>query len=140
MYLYILDTIEEAYFDTEEACELDKAWFGSHYALNDGQWTEDSTVKSKKIFGGAFLLDSDEYAITLKTQEDIKEIVKYFGELDDELENIIVNGFNNTKAEDLDLPKNDDLRDYLIGWSSDTVAFYKNALEKILNVIFTVDL
>ena len=42
--------------------------------------------------------------------------------------------------EEYTLPKDEDNLNYLLGWSQGLLEFYKNALEKQLNVIFTVDL
>jgi len=115
MYDYMLEEIEEELFDTPEAFELDKAWEGIHYCLCEGDWYKEEGIAPDVIFGGELLLDEDDNVIFLKTPEKIKEIVNYIQE------------------NPIDL-------NYLLGWSEGLLEFYKNALEKQLNVIFTVDL
>ena len=136
----MLDNIEDKYFSSERACNLDKAWFGLHYAFNGGQWIEDDSTSSKIIFSGEFLLDFDSKVITLKTMKDIDEIVDYLNSIENNFKQIVEDGFNNTRAEDLDLPKDENLLEFLQDWSSDLISFYRNAQSKSFNVIFTVDL
>lgn len=140
MYEYMLENIEDEYIDGRRACELDKAWHALHYAFNNGKWIEDSSTLSKIIFSGEFLLDNEEDVITLKNHDDVKEIVNYLSANQDNLNEILENGFRNTKSKDLDLPKDENLLEYIKDWSMGLGAFYQNALDNNLNVIFTVDL
>ena len=140
MYEYMLENIEDEYIDGRRACELDKAWYTLHYAFNNGKWIEDTSTLSKIILGGEFLLDNEEDLITLKNHDDVKEIVNYFSTNQDTLNEILENGFKNTKSEDLDLPKDENLLEYIKDWSMGLGAFYQNALDNNLNVIFTIDL
>jgi len=76
--------------------------------------------------------------IFLKTPEKIKEIVNYIQE--NPIEETLKNNFDKIPEEEYTLPKDEDNLNYLLGWSEGLLEFYKNALEKQLNVIFTVDL
>lgn len=138
MYDYMMDNIEDEYFGTVRACELDKAWEGLHYCLNGGEWLEDTATKSLVIFAGDFLLDGDDYVITHKSPAQISEIVTYLNSTD--LESVIRAGFPNIPAEEYGLPKDDNNLNYLLGWYNGIQAFYENALANGYNVIFTVDL
>ncbi|MGF6906137.1 DUF1877 family protein [Fusobacterium sp. PH5-44] len=140
IYDYMLENIEEEYLGGELACELDKAWYALHYAINNGEWKEDKSTLSKVIFGGEFLLDDEEYVITLKKPDDVKEIVEYLTAHEKCFDNVIENGFKNTKDDDLDLPKDENLLEYMKDWSKGLLPFYKNAEIENLNVIFTTDL
>ena len=138
MYDYMLEEIEEELFDTPEAFELDKAWEGIHYCLCEGDWYKEEGIAPDVIFGGELLLDEDDNVIFLKTPEKIKEIVNYIQE--NPIEETLKNNFDKIPEEEYTLPKDEDNLNYLLGWSEGLLEFYKNALDKELNVIFTVDL
>ena len=138
MYDYMLEEIEEELFNTPEAFELDKAWEGIHYCLCEGDWYKEGGIAPDIIFGGELLLDEDDNVIFLKTPEKIKEIVNYIQE--NPIEETLKNNFDTIPEEEYTLPKDEDNLNYLLGWSEELLEFYKNALDKELNVIFTVDL
>ena len=138
MYDYMLEEIEEELFNTPEAFELDKAWEGIHYCLGGGTWNEENKIPYNVVFGGELILDHNDYVISLKKPEVIKDIVAYLEA--NNLQEIIKNNFDKIPEEDFTLPKNEDCCDFLLGWSEGLLEFYKNALDKELNVIFTVDI
>ena len=76
MYDYMLEEIEEELFNTSEAFELDKAWEGVQFCLGEGTWNEENKVPYNVVFGGELILDHNDYVISLKKPEDIKEIVE----------------------------------------------------------------
>ena len=138
MYDYMLEEIEEELFNTPEAFELDKAWEGVQFCLGEGTWNEENKVPYNVVFGGELILDHDDNVIFLKTPEKIKEIVNYIQE--NPIEETLKNKFDTIPEEEYTLPKDEDNLNYLLGWSEGLLEFYKNALDKQLNVIFTVDL
>ena len=135
-YDYMLDEIEERLFDTPRACELDKAWEGIQYCLGGGKWSEVNSVPTNIVFGGEFLVETEEEIITLKNGGDVKEIVEFLRKND--LREIINNNF--WKIDDDFGYKDDDGLDHTLGWSEDILPFYENALLENCQVIFTVDL
>lgn len=135
-YDYMLDEIEEKLFDTPRACELDKAWEGIQYCLGGGKWSEVNGVPTNIVFGGEFLVETEEEIITLKNSGDVKEIVEFLRKND--LREIIINNF--WKIDDDFGYKDDDGLDHTLGWSEDILPFYENALLENCQVIFTVDL
>lgn len=135
-YDYMLDEIEEKLFDTPRACELDKAWEGIQYCLGGGKWSEVNGVPTNIVFGGEFLVETEEEIITLKNGGDVKEIVEFLRKND--LREIIINNF--WKIDDDFGYKDDDGLDHTLGWSEDILPFYENALLENCQVIFTVDL
>ena len=135
-YDYMLDEIEEKLFDTPRACELDKAWEGIQYCLGGGKWSEVNGVPTNIVFGGEFLVETEEEIITLKNGGDVKEIVEFLRKND--LQEIIINNF--WKIDDDFGYKDDDGLDHTLGWSEDILPFYENALLENCQVIFTVDL
>lgn len=138
MYDYMGEEIEEKLFDTPEAFELDKAWEGIQFCLGGGTWNEENKIPYNVVFGGELILDHNDYVISLKKPEDIKEIVAFLEA--NNLQEIIKNNFDKIPEEEYTLPKDEDNLNYLLGWSQALLEFYKNALDKQLNVIFTVDL
>lgn len=135
-YDYMLDEIEEKLFDTPRACELDKAWEGIQYCLGGGKWSEVNGVPTNIVFGGEFLVETEEEIITLKNGGDVKEIVEFLRKND--LREIIINNF--WKIDDDFEYKDDGGLDHTLGWSEDILPFYENALLENCQVIFTVDL
>jgi len=138
MYGFMLDSIENNYISTSRACDLNKAWEGIHFCIHNGAWVEDESVQSKVIFCGVFLLDSQDYVITLKNTDDINEIVAFLDSVN--LEDIIRSGYKNIDPSGYTLPMGDDGLDFILGWSEELKSFYENAQKNNLNVIFTVDL
>ena len=138
MYAYMLNTIEENLLGTPKSYQIDKAWEGIHYCLCEGDWYKEEGIAPDIIFGGELLLDEDDNVIFLKTPEKIKEIVNYIQE--NPIEETLKNNFDKIPEEEYTLPKDEDNLNYLLGWSEGLLEFYKNALDKQLNVIFTVDL
>lgn len=134
-YDYMLNEIEESLFDSPRACELDKAWEGLQLCLGGGKWCETNAVPNNIIFGGEYLVDTEEEVITLKTAEDVKNIVEYLRQ--NNLEDIINQNFWKI---DVDFQyKDDDGLEHTLGWSEGILPFYENALKEHCQVIFTVD-
>ena len=138
MYDYMLEEIEEELFNTPEAFELDKAWEGVQFCLGKGTWYEENKVPYNVVFGGELILDHNDYVISLKKPEVIKDIVAYLET--NNLQETIKNNFDKIPEEEYTLPKDEDNLTFLLDWSEGLLEFYKNALDKELNVIFTVDI
>ena len=134
-YDYMLNEIEENLFDSPRACELDKAWEGIQYCLGGGEWNETNGIPTNIIFGGEFLVETEDEAITLKTAGDVKNIVEYLRKND--LQEIIKENFQ--KIDDDFKYKDDNGLEHTLDWSHDIIPFYENALKENLQVIFTVD-
>ena len=121
-YDYMLEEIEETLLETPRGCELDKAW----------------EVPTNIVFGGEFLVETEDEIITLKTHSEVKQIVVYLHQ--NNLQEIIRKNFPLINEQEYSLPKNDDTLNYLLGWSGDIQSFYENAQKEGCSVIFTVDL
>lgn len=134
-YDYMLNEIEENLFGSPRACELDKAWEGLQLCLGGGRWSETNSVPTNIIFGGEYLVDTEEEVITLKNGDDVKAIVKYLRQND--LEEIINQNFWKIDV-DFQYKDNDGL-EHTLGWSEGILSFYENALKENCQVIFTVD-
>lgn len=134
-YDYMLEEIEESLFGTSRSCELDKAWEGIQFCLGGGQWNENNSVPTNIVFGGEFLVDTEEEVITLKNDDDVKKIVEYLRQND--LQEIINQNF--WKINDDWAYKDNNGLEHTLGWSEDILPFYENALKENCQVIFTVD-
>ena len=137
-YDYMLEEIEETLLETPRGCELDKAWEGIQYCLGGGEWDEENSVPTNIVFGGEFLVETEDEIITLKTHSEVKQIVVYLHQ--NNLQEIIRKNFPLINEQEYSLPKNDDTLNYLLGWSGDIQSFYENAQKEGCSVIFTVDL
>lgn len=135
-YGYMLEEIEESLFGTPRSCELDKAWEGIQYCLGGGKWNDENSVPTNIVFGGEFLVDTDDEVITLKNHREIEEIVAYLRQ--NNLQEIIQNNFFKIDDENF-LYKDNDGLDHALGWSEGIFSFYENALKGDFQVIFTVD-
>ncbi|WP_073348176.1 DUF1877 family protein [Bacteroides congonensis] len=137
-YNYMLDEIEELLLKTARGCELVKAWEGIQYCLGGGVWNEENSVPTNIVFGGEFLVETDDEIITLKNYSDVVQIVTYLRQ--NNLHEIIRKNFPLIDEQEYTLPKNDDNLNYLLDWSRDILSFYENAQKERCSVIFTVDL
>lgn len=135
-YDYMLNEMEERLFGTSRGCELDKAWEGIQYCLGGGKWNDENKIPTNIIFGGEFLVDEDDDVITLKNRSDVKAIVAYLQQ--NSLEELIKNNFWKIDDESF-LYKDEDGLDHTLGWSTEILSFYENALKEDYQVIFTVD-
>ena len=73
-YDYMLEEIEESLLDTPRGCELDKAWDGIQYCLGGGTWKEGNSIPANIVFGGEFLVETEDEIITLKKHSDVIQI------------------------------------------------------------------
>lgn len=135
-YDYMLEEIEENLFGTPRACELDKAWEGIQYCLGGGTWNEENCIPTNIVFGGEFLVDTEEEVLTLKTYDDVGKIVTFLRRND--LQELIRENFWKIEDENF-IYKNEDGLEHTLGWSEDILSFYENAFQERYDVIFTVD-
>lgn len=138
MYDYMLEEIEEKYFNTSKGYYLDKSWYGLQWILGSGEWIEENILPHNIIFGGEVLLDFENNFISLKNKKNIIEICEFLEKYN--LEKIITENFSKLKQEEFNQNLDEDFRDYLIDWSKGIKDFYENARRENFNVIFTVDI
>lgn len=135
-YDYMLEEIEENLFGTSRACELDKAWEGIQYCLGGGAWNEDNCIPTNIVFGGEFLVDTEEEVLTLKPYEDVGKIVTFLRR--NNLQELIRENFWKIEDENF-IYKDENGLEHALGWSEDILSFYENAFQERYDVIFTVD-
>jgi hypothetical protein len=137
---YLQMEIEEEYFNKhpDKLAELDKAWDAIHRTLTDGklEWTNGDYPLNHIILGGEILYFQQDYIMTLKTPEQVKDIFKSFDlvtkesfrdryfKIDKDLYG------SNTTEDDFD---------YTWTWFSQSREFWKQATEDNRYVLFTAD-
>ena len=137
-YDYLLEEIEPALLGTDAGYEMDKAWEGVQYCLGGGVWSEENRLPGNVVFGGEFLVDTDEEVMTLKSHAEVRRIVEFLQTHD--LAAILRENYDRIPAQAYSLPKTAEGLEYLIDWSRGLQAFYGKAMENHCQVIFTVDL
>ena len=144
---YVQEEIEEVYFEKfrNQTAETDKAWDAMHRAFAESE-LEFNPAKGIYpgniiVMGGEVLYgDKDgeeDYIITLKTPAQVKDIYDFLSRLSeaefrDLYFKIDKDAYGPEFFGDLDCQ-------YTWDWLSGTLEFWKNAAEKGLSVIFTVD-
>lgn len=102
-----------------------------------GTWNEENRLPSKIVFGGEFLLETDDVAITLQNHQDVAEIATYLRQND--LQQIISGNFWHITDEEGFMYKSEAGFAHTLGWSEYIPAFYENAHNNNYQVIFTAD-
>jgi hypothetical protein len=132
--------IEEKFFDEfpGRVCELDKSWDAIHRTLTDGklEWTNGTYPLNHFIMGGEVIYFEQDYIMSLKTPEQVKDIFKSF-------DTVTMENFKDKYFKiDKDL-YGDDLTeedfDYTWSWFSQSRDFWKTAVEENRYVLFTAD-
>src|SRR5882672_10004566 len=79
---YLQTEIEEEYFNKypDKIYELDKSWDAIHRTLTDGklEWNNGDYPLNHIILGGDILYSQQDYIMTLKTPDQVKDILKSF--------------------------------------------------------------
>jgi hypothetical protein len=137
---HVIDEIEERELGGEAgwAAETDKAWDAIHRCFNNGTLKRGSGDYpfNHIILEGEYLVDNDEYIISLKTPEQVSDIAARIGEItEDELKR----RYRMIDPEQYGMPLSDDDEGYTWDWFCGIVDFYRRAAEAGRWVIFTVD-
>jgi hypothetical protein len=137
---FVQEEIEARLFDDEPArvCETDKAWDAIHRALTDGSLDpgRGSPAPASVILGGRSLYDGDDYFISLKTPERVREIAAFLHSV---TEDVLRNGYDRIDADEYDEPLGDE--DFAYTWQRflELREFYERAARNGHHVLFTVD-
>ena len=137
---YLQMEIEEEFFEKypERVCELDKAWDAIHRTVTDGklEWNNGDYPLNHFILGGEILYSQEDYIMTLKTPEQVRDIFMNFDSITKDAfrsnyfkidKNLY--GFDTTE---------DDF-DYTWTWFSQSRDFWKLASQEQRYVLFTAD-
>jgi len=137
---YLQMEIEEEYFNKypDKLCELDKAWDAIHRTLTDGklEWTNGDYPLNHVILGGEILYFQQDYIMTLKTPDQVKDIFKNF---DLVTKDIFRNRYFEIDKNLYGVDTTDEDFDYTWTWFSQSRNFWKQASEENRYVLFTAD-
>lgn len=138
---HLQEVIEERYFGEarDYLAESDKAWNAIHRALSDGELTFDGGdyPLNHVVLGGESLYDDDDYVMSLKTPEQVKDIAAALAGLS---EQEFRRRYEQIDNESYDGGSSDQDFDYTWGNFQDVLALYARAAIEGRFVLFTVDL
>ena len=137
---YLSEEIEEMYFDRhpEFVAESDKAWDAIHRALADGEltWEGGEYPLNHVILGGELLCSGDDYVMSLKTPEQVREIAAVLPAIGEEE---FRQRYLAIDPDNYEQGLSDDDLQYTWDWFQDVRAFYLRAAQHGRYVLFTVD-
>jgi hypothetical protein len=138
--VFVQEEIESIYFDEfpQRMAELVQSWDALHRSLTDGKlaYTNGTFPLNHVILGGEKVYNSEDYIMTLKTPQQVKEIAT----------EIIKIGKDNLKSRyykideaDYELPLTDEDFEFTWEWFDLSREFWKLASEENRFVLFTAD-
>ena len=143
---YVQEKIEEVYFAerASQVAEINKAWDAIHRAFAESELDFDPATGAYPanwiIMGGAVLYGDqdaeDDYIITLKNPAAVRDIYNYLSRL---TETEFKKLYFKIDPDKYGFPPDEQDFIYTWEWLSGALDFWKNASEKNLSVIFTVD-
>jgi Domain of unknown function (DUF1877) len=137
---YLQEEIEETHFEkfAERVAELDKSWDALHRSLTDGklEYTNGEFPLSHVILGGEIIYFEDDYIMSLKTPEQVKQIALKVNNVD---EKYLKNGYDKIDVVEYGLELTDDDFNYTWIWFDGSKEFWKLAADENRYVLFTAD-
>jgi Domain of unknown function (DUF1877) len=137
---FVQEEIEERLFDDapERVCETDKAWDAIHRALTDGSLDagRGKHAPANVILGGRSLYSGDDYIMSLKTPEQVREIALFLSSVTEEA---LRKGYNLIDAAEYAATLDDEDFDYTWHWFQALRDFYERTATSGHHVLFTVD-
>ncbi|MHA3787807.1 YfbM family protein [Flavobacterium hauense] len=144
---FLQEEIEEDLMSNhpDKFVELDKSWDALHRSLTDGkfEWTNGQMELANgnfplnhTILGGQQLYFQDDYIMSLKTPEQVVEILKAISLV---TQKTLRDGYKRIDSEDYGFELTDEDFDYTWEWFQESLEFWKNAASEKRYVLFTVD-
>lgn len=133
---FVVDDLEKRW-EQDWLCETDKAWDAIHRALSDGQLEyEMKQPRCGAILGGTPLYGKDDYIVSYKGAEQVAQIATAL----QAISNVEMANLYDAIPDDLyEVDKDDDDRNYTVGYFADVRDFFAKAAAAGRSVIFTVD-
>lgn len=134
---YVRDVLEERELGGPGAAESDKAWDAMHRVLADGELTLDGGEYplSHVVLGGQSLYDGDDFLMTLKTADEVRDIAQALRELSEAEFRMRYAGL----APDYDGETGEEDLLYTWEWFQGVRDLYLQAAESGKSVLFTAD-
>jgi hypothetical protein len=137
---YVQETIEGELWsaDPSRGVETDKAWDALHRALTDGGLAYDNGAYplSHVVLGGEPLYGGDDYIISLKTPEQVRDVAAALKGMSREA---LRHGYDNIDRSTYQGEVCEDDFEYTWSWLAGLVDFYGRAAAASRSVIFTAD-
>lgn len=124
--------------DKSRAQETDKAWDAIHRSLTDGTlgWESGEYPLNHVIFGGMSLYDDDDYILSLKSPEQVRDVASALKGITKEK---LRAGYERIDADAYGMPLSDEDFEYTWEWFQGVVEFYQRAAAAGHSVLFTAD-
>jgi hypothetical protein len=124
--------------DKSRAQETDKAWDAIHRSLTDGTlgWESGEYPLNHVIFGGESLYDGDDYILSLKSPEQVRDVAAAVRSVTREQFRA---GYDRIDPDSYGMPLSEDDFEYTWEWFQGVVEFYKRAAATGHAVLFTAD-
>ena len=143
----VLDIVQEDIeerWDKENLAESDKAWDAIHRCLTDGTLKcKNKDIKEKMVLGGKQLYKGNDYIISFKDIDEVKEVEKAIQGIEKEWFSSKFYGLKKKflwfSWSEYSGPLDEDDFEYTWSYFLDLKAFFKKASENNQAVIFTVD-
>ncbi len=134
---YVRDVLEERELGGPGAAESDKAWDAMHRVLADGQLTLDGGEYplSHVVLGGQSLYDGEDFLMTLKTADEVRDIASALAELTEAEFRLRYAGL----GPDYDGETGEEDLVYTWEWFQGVRDLYLQAAESGKSVLFTAD-
>jgi DNA polymerase III sliding clamp (beta) subunit (PCNA family) len=137
---FVQEEIEASYFDNfpQRMAELVQSWDALHRSLTDGKltYTNGTFPLNHVIMGGEIIYNADNYIMTLKTPEQVKEIATEVIKID---KDNLKQRYYNIDEVDYEFPLTEEDFEFTWEWFDLSKEFWKLASEENRFVLFTVD-
>jgi hypothetical protein len=137
---YLVEEIEPRYFDEPRSfiAESDKSWDAMHRALSDGMltWTGGNYPLNHTVLGGKRLYFKDDYIVSLKSPEQVRDIAKALEPIDEATFRAL---YNNINAQNYDADLSAEDFEYTWGWFQGVRELYASASIDGRFILFTAD-
>lgn len=135
--VFITDDVEQRYFGGPFASETDKAWDAIHRCFDNGKLSFDaSTPLRMTILGGTPLYEPEDYIISYKDADDVREIDRALTAVTSQALRPLHDAID---PDAYGAPLDDEHWDYTWHWFEQARSFYKSAATAGRAVIFTAD-
>jgi len=137
---FVQEEIEERYFEAPctHIAQSDKAWDAMHRALSDGLLSYDGGhyPLSHVVLGGQPLYDEDDYIISLKTPDQVRDVAAAIAGITQEQ---FREKYDAIDPEEYGFDLTDEDFQYTWEWFQEVRALYQTAAAEGRHVLFTAD-
>jgi len=137
---FLIEEVEQRYMDGEKtyAAESDKAWDAMHRLLGDGDLSYDGAgyPLSHVVLGGEPLYSDDDYIVSLKSPQQVKDVAAAIVGLDQQRFRALYDALD---PDDYDGEMGDEDFEYTWDWFQGVRALFIRAADEGRAIVFTAD-